>query len=1091
MGISRRKLIRRGGQAAAGAGGLWLSGGLTGLAPAANAAEHGEKADSTGSAADEATRRITVTQATNASAALSPDGRTVVLDLLNLLWTVPAKGGEAGRLTDIDQEATEPDFSPDGRHLVYQSYTDGNFHLWLARADGTGARQLTKGASDHREPRFSPDGKRIAYAGEADGRYAIHVLDLDSGATKVWAPGKDATAQEAQPFWHPDGTAIAFTSGKGDAPQSIVRVDADGKRTTLVAVTEGRVAGPSFSPDGSRFAYVHLASAATALVVDGRTVSDPAEDVFPFAARWPSKDEVFYTADGKVRRRKVPGGKAQAGKAEDIPFAAHLTVPRVQERPAARDADAAPASTAPRPVKGIVSPSLSPDGERIAFAALGDIWIAPANPLRGKGSPKAVVSDGHLNTDPAWSPDGSTLVYVSDRGGSGNGGAVDLWTYDIADGTTRRLTDLQDAASGPTFSPDGASVAFGLGSGTLHTVDVATGAVRKVAGPLNAPGRPTFSADGRKLSLAALAPVTARYREGFNRVLTVDLASGEAHYDDPVPGKSLVNRIDAGPVHSPDGKHTAYVVGGTLHLSALDAAGRPTGTARRLNGETADCPSWSADSSSLLYLSNGRLRLADARTGRARTVPVKLTWRPAKPSGRTVVQVGAVWDGTSESLRHDVDIVIKDDRIESVVARGSVRAGTGGRTVDARHLTALPGLIAVHEHGPWQRADTMKLWLSFGITAVRSPGTAHYAAVEAKEATASGRRVGPRVFAAGDLIDGSRIYYSSGRPVTDTEELERELDKAEALGHDLVKTYVRLPYAMQRAAIRGGHRRGMRATSHYLFGPLGLGADGTEHLGGTSRYGRRQKETHLGHAYDDMTEPLIASGMSFTPTFGLSGAGLPATRAALYRYAEWAVGDQRLTSLMSEAEYEEFRTGVADARQTVPTDLLAFVARHGATVRRLLEGGAHVGVGTDSPLVPPAVYYHLNLQAMVRYGATPYQALRSATVEGARTLGMSARMGTVEPGKLADLVLVEGDPLSDIRAAAAVRRVVLGGVVHSVDDLAGEKSAKAASTGTASARSAAAVRTASASAEVADVPQGPAREQYWWHREEHAHHTCC
>ncbi|MDW6059037.1 hypothetical protein SAZ11_14645 [Streptomyces sp. FXJ1.4098] len=97
---------------------------------------------------------------------------------------------------------------------------------------------------------------------------------------------------------------------------------------------------------------------------------------------------------------------------------------------------------------------------------------------------------------------------------------------------------------------------------------------------------------------------------------------------------------------------------------------------------------------------------------------------------------------------------------------------------------------------------------------------------------------------------------------------------------------------------------------------------------------------------------------------------------------------------------------------------------------------------------------------------------------------MSARMGTLEPGKLADLVLVEGDPLSDIRAAAAVRSVVLGGVVHSVDDLVSGKSSGSA----AGVRRAAAVRGAAA---VADVPQGPARERYWWHREEHAHHSCC
>ncbi|MEU5645911.1 amidohydrolase family protein [Streptomyces milbemycinicus] len=1056
MELSRRSLIQQSGKVAVGAGALWLGGPLAGLATETAAAQ--------GKPTEGDTRQITVGQATNASAALSPDGRTIVMDLLNLLWTLPGQGGEATRLTDIDQEASEPDFSPDGRHLVYQSYADGNFHLWLARADGSEARRLTEGDIDHHEPRFSPDGKRIAYAAETDGHYAIHVLDLDTGESRRWTSGTDATVQEAQPFWRPDGKAIVFTSGKGDAPQSVVQVDADGKRTTLVTVTEGRVAGPSLSPDGTKLAYVHLTSSSAGLVVDGKVVSGDGEEVFPFAARWPSDDEVFYTADGKIRRRPVTGGSV-----EDIPFAVHLAVPRVPERPAPRDFD----STAPREVKGIVGPSLSPDGKQVAFAALGDIWVG-----RIGSTPKAVVSDGNINSDPAWHPDGSTLVYVSDRGGH----AADLWLHDLESGENRRLTNIQGQLFGPVFAPDGKTVAFSFWSAIVQTVDVASGAVRTVT-PVGA-NRATFSADGTKLSCAALMPATPRYREGSNRILTIDLTSGETHYDEPVPGKSLANRIDAGPVHSPDGTYTAYVLGGTVHLSALDSAGRPTGTARKLNDETADCPSWSADGQSLLYLSNGRLRLADVRTGRATTVPTGLTWRQAKPSGRTVVQVGALWDGTGETLRRDVDIVIKGNRIERVVARGAV---TGDRTVDARELTAMPGLIALHEHAPWPLAATLKLWLSFGVTTLRSPGGAHYTSVETKEAIDSGRRIGPRLFAAGDALEGTRTYYGVGRPTTNQEEVAREVAKAEALGHDLLKTYVRLPYPLQRATVQGSHRLGLPLTSHYLFGPLCFGADGVEHIGGTSRYGRRQKETHLGHTYQDVTEPLIASGMVFTPTLGLSGAGLSATRAALYRYAQWAVGDRRLASLM--LEYEDFRKGVADAQQNEPTDELAFTARHGATLRGLLERGAHVGVGTDSPLVPPAIYYHLNVQTMVRYGASPYQALRSATVTGARALGMSAHLGTVEPGKLADLALVEGDPLSDITAAAAVRQVVVGGVVHTVDELVAEGPGAARH---GSARSSAEGKAAAkATPRAEDVPQGPARERYWWHREEHAPGPCC
>ncbi|GAB2907177.1 amidohydrolase family protein [Streptomyces mayteni] len=1057
MEITRRTFTKRGGQAAAGA--LLLGGGAAAFeTPAAAATQEGRNRSRE--------ERVTVTEMTNASAAVSPDGRTIAFDLLNLLWTVPASGGEATRLTGVEQEATEPDFSPDGRRIVFVSYTEGNFHLWLVDTDGTGLRRLTSGAADHREPRFSPDGTRIACAVETGGRYAVHVLPADGGESEVWTEG---TAQEGQPVWTPDGSAIAFTSGTGSAPRAIELVDSAGRRRTLATVPDGFLAGPSLapafsadSPEAGGLAYVHLTSAGTALVVDGETVSDEGEDVFPFPARWISDDRLLYTADGKPRRRTL------GGAVEDVAFTARLTLPRVAERPTARDFD----RTNPRQVRGVVSPALSPDGSRVAFAALGDLWI-----MRRGDTPRAVVADGHHNTSPAWSPDGTALVYASDRAGD----AVELWLYDTASDSRRQLTALGGSAGSPTFHPDGSSVAFVGDSGTLYTVDVEGGAVRKVAGPLNSPGRPSFSADGRHLSAAVLVPVTPRFREGRNHILTVELATGEAHYSEPVPGASLGNRVDAGPVHSPDGRQVAYVVGGTLRISAADAAGRPTGDPRELNGETADAPSWSGDSRSLLYLSDGRLRLADAAGGgRARAVPLRLSWRAAKPSGRTVIRAGALWDGTEATSRRDVDITIEGNRIADVSPRGRGRTRPGDRIVDASHLTAMPGLIAVHEHGPWERDATSRLWLSFGVTAVRSPGTAHYHAVEAKETVDSGRRTGPRVFSAGDLVDGSRVYYSSGRPITSRAELRRELDKAEALGHDLVKVYVRLPYELQRQAIEGAHRLGLPATSHYLFGPLALGGDGVEHLGGTSRYGRRQKETHLGHTYQDVTGPLAASGMSVTPTLGLSGLGLPSVRGALYRYAQWAVNDPRLTALLSPAEYAEFAEGVEAALAREPVAETEFVRRHVETIRRLLDGGGRVAVGTDSPLVPPAVYYHLNLQAMVRYGVSPYQALRSATVEGARTLGVSRDLGTVEPGKLADLALVEGDPLTDIAAAAAVRQVVLGGTVHQVDELA---------TATTAARTASAATVTHAT--LPDVPQSPAHDRYWWHREEHASHTCC
>ncbi len=871
------------------------------------------------------------------------------------------------------------------------------------------------------------------------------MLDLATGEIADWTSG---ARQEAHPVWSPDGSMIAFTSGEDNAPQAIEAVDAAGTRRTLVEVSDGHLAGPAFAPDGS-LSYVHLTVKETALVVGDRTVSQPGEDVFPFAPRWISRDELLYTADGRIRRRDL-----RTGAARDVPFTAEVSVRPVAERPSVRDFHA----TTPRPVKGLVGPALSPDGRQIACRALGDIWL-----LRPDREPERAIADGNFNGDPAWSPDGRTLVYASDRAGQ-----LDLWLHDLATGEQRQLTNLDGDESAPAFSPDGTTVAFRSGD-SVCTVAIETGEVRKVIGPLNAPGRPSFSADGTKLSLAGFMPATARYREGANHVLTVDIATGAASYTPPVPGKSLANRLDAGPVYSPDGRGMAFVVSGTVWVSDVDEEGRPTGTPRQISDETGDCPSWSGDSGTLLYLANGRLRLADVCSGAVRTMPTELSWRPSKPDGHRVIRAGALWDGQRRELRRDVEILVQGNRI-AAVGRGVAIPG-GAEVIDAGDLTVLPGMIATHEHLPWENSSRVpRLWLSFGITSVRSPGGGHYASVEAKEAQESGNRLGPRVFCAGELIDGSRVYYNSNRAITDPGELRRELERVGELGHDMVKTYVRMPYSMQREAIEQAHASGVPVSSHYLFGPAALGADAVEHHGGTSRYGHQQKETHLGNAYADVVDPVARSGMTFTPTLGLHPAAAP----ALYHYAEWALDDPRLKALLPATMFEKFRARVEEAVGGNPESALAFNARQAATVRRMIDAGAHVGIGTDSPLVSHGIYYHLNMDSLARNGISAYDVLRAATVGGARLIGMSEHLGTVAPGKLADLVFVQGDPLEDVNAAAQVRQVMLNGVLHTVEDLIG------------------APAVSPAAAPVHAFRNTPKQAGFWWHRDDYlTGHTCC
>jgi len=394
--------------------------------------------------------------------------------------------------------------------------------------------------------------------------------------------------------------------------------------------------------------------------------------------------------------------------------------------------------------------------------------------------------------------------------------------------------------------------------------------------------------------------------------------------------------------------------------------------------------------------------------------------------------------------------------------------------VDASRLTVMPGLIDAHNH--WhlrgrQWGDRQgRLWLAYGITTTRSPGDPAYQMVETREALDGGRRVGPRYFATGEAIDGSRIYYNFMRTTRSVEQLGPELERARELGYDLIKTYVRLPVRSQREAVKQAHRAGLPLSSHYLYPAENIGMDGMEHTGATNRLGYSHTVSRLGRAYGDVVTLFTRSGMSVTPTLFNS--------AVLYGDDRSLVDDRRTKTLYPAWEYEQLVTKAEDAKLPPAEAMREMLAANVDMVLRIHRGGGFVIAGTDAPLDNVAISLHTNLRAMVRYGFTPYEALRTATVNPARWLGLDRRLGRVAPGMVADLAFVEGDPLADIRAAAAVTQVMSGGVLHTVDQLMAPFATPAAGAAPAVAMSAPA------------TSHGHDPE-HWWHEPEWARLVCC
>ena len=998
-------------------------------------------------------RTITMREGTNVAAAASRDGLRIAFDLCASLWVVDVSGGAARRLTDDLADIAQPDWSPDGSEIAFQSYRDGNFHIWVLNLRTLQPVQLTTGPFDCREPRYSPDGGRIAFSSDRGGSYGIHVVDRASGVISTLADGE---ADECEPAWSPDGSRIAFVANKS----RVEVMDSMGRRNTVAGIEESHdlmlpreIHSPSFTPDGAEVLYTVIADGRAELHRNGRPLVT-GEDVFPFRVTWLPDGDFIYASGGKIRRR---GLDATAGRT--IEYTAELTV----VEPSYRKRRLHPQTAGPRPVVGIGSPVLSPEGTRIAFRALNDIWLMPIG-----GAPQPLTKDRFHKCDPAFSPDGKRLVYSSDRGGT-----LDLWLRDLQSGEDTQLTHLAHAAVSPAWSPDGRSLAFLDQAGNLYTLDVDGGNVRKVLGPLWEPGRPSFGPNGGTITLAAFKPYSGRYREGLSEILTVDLASGSIEYRPALPHRSLGTRGDDGPVWSPDGTRMAFVFASLLHVVTVDGRGGFTGTPRAINAEVTDAPSWSGDSRTLLYLSNGILRLIGRDGGTPRSVALNFHWSMARNPERVLIRAATLWDGRGAALRRNLDIVVEGNRIAGIHPTGSV-PDAGMRIVEAGPHTVMPGLMDMHTHRQMQGysyGDRQgRLWLAMGVTTTRSVGGPAYHMVEDRESIQSGMRLAPRHFATGEAIDGGRIFYNFMRPVTEPGQMQLELQRAAALSYDMIKTYVRLSPERQRDVIEWAHAQGLHVSSHYHYPAAAFGIDGMEHLGATSRFGYSRTVSALGAGYQDVIE-LFARGRTYrTPTLFTSGALLGTDRSL--------VDDVRVKTLYPPWEYARLQERARQMSGPAGAIVLQSLERNVAQVRDSMRAGARILSGTDAPIDFLAVSLHLNLRGMVRYGMTPREALLTATSIPGEFLGQP--LGVIEPGAFADLILVDGDPLADIDAVARVHRVIADGRIYSPDELM----APFAGSSPPPMQPPAATSLVGA----------PGNDRYWWHSAEYvegSRHACC
>ncbi len=381
---------------------------------------------------------------------------------------------------------------------------------------------------------------------------------------------------------------------------------------------------------------------------------------------------------------------------------------------------------------------------------------------------------------------------------------------------------------------------------------------------------------------------------------------------------------------------------------------------------------------------------------------------PEAPEGSVAIVGATLIDGRGGPPVADSVVVVRGDRIVSA-GRGTVPGGVP--VVDGRGLTLLPGLMDAHFHLDG-RLDFPATWLSRGITSVRDPG----AWIESYDAVRKSGAAIPRLFLTGPHLDSPPpAHPKDALLVGSPEEARAAVRRAAAQGASAIKVYYRLPLESIRAAAEEAHRLGLAVTAHLELvdadEAVRAGLDGVEHA---TSFGTALAERG---AADRFREAVARDNRARDRGRYELWSGIRFDRAgpllALLR-------ERGIFVSPPLAVFE--RKAPTEVQARACANMLKFVGlchKAGVTV----VAGSHSEVARAER----GWAYHRELELLVESGMTPLEAVTAATRSNARFFRAEERLGTVEPGKLADLVLVEGDPSKDIRALRNVKQVMLNG----------------------------------------------------------------